>query len=616
MSDAQLPPVPVTQDKRTRDWFTAASQALKGMMSGPNRLVKARELVSAGIAQIGPDGELIYGGGPSTRPTSPPRITGLAATGAMSTIFLTWDAPSFQRFARVEVWRANVNDIGQAYQVGSTTADTYSDPVGSGATRYYWVRAVNDSSMAGPWNDDSGVEGKTSLSPTYVMQMLTSQKWQASTAYDPFNYVIPTTANGHQYRCVDGGVSAAGEPTWPTTINETVVDGTVTWRCVEKTERVPFAIGEIGGDPAVVMWTAYIENAAITNAMIGDLSADKITAGTITATDGVRVGSKIWLNSPDYLSPGVGGPAGIWMGMLGGVPRLQLTTQGDQPDRNLPDFYRRFTFDGTNFRLENVDVISSADGEFDDLSVDSLYARAVGGDAAAFKEYLFPSKHIDLAAITDPSEFEYYLGYSTPHYRQALESVTGTKSATTDPVATLIPYNERSLSRVRSYDESIGFAIRFEVTDIPGTGSSMVDFDDLWKPENNTHTFRIKDQHGNTRLTIAVGSGLGSGMTFITDSGNPVTVDGSSRSELVNRAYFTDSGLTSRFVVSRAQMLLVCADDEGALEYTNGDRFYLEASTYQSMPGGSSFIPGSLKVWFQLSTIPFASSNPGSRLSI
>jgi len=70
--------------------------------------------------------------------------------------------------------------------------------------------------------------GSTSSTPKFA-----SPAWQATTAYATTSphYVTPTTPNGFRYECTTGGTSDGSEPTWPTTIGGTVVDGTVTWTC-------------------------------------------------------------------------------------------------------------------------------------------------------------------------------------------------------------------------------------------------------------------------------------------------------------------------------------------------------------------------------------------------
>ena len=59
----------------------------------------------------------------------------------------------------------------------------------------------------------------------------THDSWAASTAYSLDDYIVPTSPNGYYYRCVTAGTSGASEPTWPTTIGQTVNDGSITWRC-------------------------------------------------------------------------------------------------------------------------------------------------------------------------------------------------------------------------------------------------------------------------------------------------------------------------------------------------------------------------------------------------
>jgi hypothetical protein len=57
--------------------------------------------------------------------------------------------------------------------------------------------------------------------------------WTSGSFYPVGDYVIPTIPSLYIYRCDASGISAGSEPTWPTIIGNTVVDGTVTWSCVQ-----------------------------------------------------------------------------------------------------------------------------------------------------------------------------------------------------------------------------------------------------------------------------------------------------------------------------------------------------------------------------------------------
>ncbi len=52
--------------------------------------------------------------------------------------------------------------------------------------------------------------------------------WAASTAYDTDAVRI---GDGYHYECTTAGTSDSTEPTWPTTVDETVTDGTAVWTC-------------------------------------------------------------------------------------------------------------------------------------------------------------------------------------------------------------------------------------------------------------------------------------------------------------------------------------------------------------------------------------------------
>ena len=58
--------------------------------------------------------------------------------------------------------------------------------------------------------------------------------WSALATIPNGGHVVPTVSNGYYYTANAGnpaGVTGATQPSWPTTIGNTVVDGTVTWTC-------------------------------------------------------------------------------------------------------------------------------------------------------------------------------------------------------------------------------------------------------------------------------------------------------------------------------------------------------------------------------------------------
>lgn len=76
------------------------------------------------------------------------------------------------------------------------------------------------------FNDAVVLLGDQCASTTYpelsdgdLQRILTSElryvPWEAATAYDYGAVVIPTVNNGHIYRAIQGGTTAALEPTWP-----------------------------------------------------------------------------------------------------------------------------------------------------------------------------------------------------------------------------------------------------------------------------------------------------------------------------------------------------------------------------------------------------------------
>ena len=56
--------------------------------------------------------------------------------------------------------------------------------------------------------------------------------WAATTAFGVGAVVAPDTPNGFLYKVSTQGVSGGGEPSWPTTVGNTVTDGTVVWTTI------------------------------------------------------------------------------------------------------------------------------------------------------------------------------------------------------------------------------------------------------------------------------------------------------------------------------------------------------------------------------------------------
>jgi hypothetical protein len=248
---------------------------LRETFEDPNGLVTKTELIGTGAFQNSNIGNLEYvEPGEETSYIAPPAPLSLTATGAMTSIILTWSGVNYNSgYAYTEVWRASADNLGLAVLIGTTTSGMYADAVGSDASHYYWVRFVNVLNDKGPFNAIAGVAGATAPDLAYVFSQLTAAYGTTSDA--PFFQLDnPTTING-----------------------VTVAAGTYIKEA--KIHNGQITNAKIG---ALAVDNAKIANAAITNAKINDLDASKITAGTISAD---RIGAnsitanKVNLNPED-----------------------------------------------------------------------------------------------------------------------------------------------------------------------------------------------------------------------------------------------------------------------------------------------------------------------------
>ena len=107
----------------------------------------------------------------------PPAPTNLTANGAFQNIILRWDLKLYAGHSHVQVWRHTSDEIASAKEIAQISGFTgvYADPVGSGSVFYYWVRAINENDIPGPFNSSSGTVGQTAVDADYMLTLLTDQ---------------------------------------------------------------------------------------------------------------------------------------------------------------------------------------------------------------------------------------------------------------------------------------------------------------------------------------------------------------------------------------------------------------------------------------------------------
>lgn len=114
--------------------------------------------------------------------------------------------------------------------------------------------------------------------------------WAGSTAYSAGDVRIPTTRNGHRYICTVAGASSSTEPTWPTTDDGTVTDGTATWAEYGGDLCTLDIIGDVSGSEVAngsgyTTGGASLANVAITTTYKAcKIDADDVTLSSLTKT--------------------------------------------------------------------------------------------------------------------------------------------------------------------------------------------------------------------------------------------------------------------------------------------------------------------------------------------
>ena len=147
-----------------------------------DRAITLRELISSGLAQeLAASPYNPNAGGTGFVPAGtklldaavPPAPTGFSVTGAFSMINMSWNLAAYANHSHTEIHTHTSDVIGDAVLLGISPSRVFSDPVGSGQTRYYWVRHVNTEGVRGPWNAAAGTLGQTAADVNHLLNLLT-----------------------------------------------------------------------------------------------------------------------------------------------------------------------------------------------------------------------------------------------------------------------------------------------------------------------------------------------------------------------------------------------------------------------------------------------------------
>jgi len=170
------------QDKRFGDGVKENLDVLLGHRGDPlQRAVTFQDLLDSNLVRLGGGssgfssvGDIVpvVNGFPDL--AVPPAPTNLQASGAFQNIILSWNLSLYKGHSYVEVFRHTSDDIAAATMVAQVSGFTgvYADPVGSGQTFYYWVRAINVNGVAGPFNTGTGTQGQTAPDVNFLLTTL------------------------------------------------------------------------------------------------------------------------------------------------------------------------------------------------------------------------------------------------------------------------------------------------------------------------------------------------------------------------------------------------------------------------------------------------------------
>jgi len=183
---------------------------------------------------------------------------------------------------------------GQVVSVGIAIGDTGAvvmtnlaaaiNGAGSGRLPLSASAATNYCTISCKTAGVRGMQHVVFLDTSQIASGIASQlyaTWVTITAYVIGDCVVPKAApNGLYFKATVAGTTGASEPTWPTTVGQTVTDGTVTWTCWGSTAsgNVPTTALFLGNGTGIETYTNLLSTLASQNYQRIGLAANDATS--------------------------------------------------------------------------------------------------------------------------------------------------------------------------------------------------------------------------------------------------------------------------------------------------------------------------------------------------
>jgi hypothetical protein len=231
-----VPPVPASASPDVQAFLNTVRSVLENI-TGPNTEFATKTDVEVIVdgkvpsildqAQNLPSGGAGTGTGTGGGSAPPPPLAGLRVTAGFAYVMLEWDTIPYGNSAYTIIYRATVDDFTLAEPIGTSRFLLYSDYVPNFQEYFYWITSVSNNGTEGPPNSQRGTKSASAIDTQFVLDQIEKALTQDQIA--------------------NGGLGSE----------------------------------EIFG--SAVIGTAAIKNAAIIDAHIQSLGADKIVTNSLSA---------------------------------------------------------------------------------------------------------------------------------------------------------------------------------------------------------------------------------------------------------------------------------------------------------------------------------------------